>query len=156
MSKPFNRPKNFRRFNPSQIQTLLLYQGFSFGVHNSRLKLKGSSYKFRNTDVLTVLIIGECGNDGCKVSDFKNILGSDTCVTQNVLTRTSMRGLIYKQGGKKGRGYAAKYYLDSIGFKVYETLKKEMGNSFRATKEQLTRQIARQLNINLIRQRLQD
>ena len=75
MPKVFSLPKNLKRFIPARNLTLLLLQGFTFGVYNTRLELKAKGYNFRTADILPILIIGELSATGGKVSDLQAVLG---------------------------------------------------------------------------------
>jgi DNA-binding MarR family transcriptional regulator len=146
MSKVFSLPKNFKRFRATDKQILLMLQWFTFGVFNTRLKLKKRGYQFRQTDIVPILVVGELRETGCKVSDLRNILGYNNSLAQNILTRCVYRKLLHKYGGRKGRGNASKYYLTDYGFKVYETLQTEMGKSFHEATRQLYHKVVTKLS----------
>ncbi len=135
--------KNFKRFSPANNKMLLLFQGVTFGIYNARLKLKEQGYKFRNTDLMPVLVVGtfEVNREGCKVTDVANTLGYKNAVAQKILTRCTYRRMLYKVGGKKGRGNVAKYYLTDLGFKVYEMLKNEVTPSLNEVKRTIVKEI---------------
>ena len=146
MPKVFSLPKNLKRFTPAHNLTLLLLQGFTFGVYNTRLELKAKGYNFRTADILPVLILGELSATGGKVNDLQTVLGFQKSVAQRVLTRIKNRGLVNRVGGGRGRGYAAKYYLSGAGVEIYDTLTNEMGKSFTDAKKQYLRNILVKLN----------
>jgi hypothetical protein len=146
MRKVISLPKNLKRFHPSSKLNLLLLQAFTFGLYNTRLKLKRKGYKFRQSDIVTCLIVGELNQSGCKVSDIKNILGCQISVARNVLNRSVIRRLSCKTPGSKGRGRAATYYLSESGQQIYKALLTEMGKIFDEAKRGLTRRIVLKLN----------
>ena len=125
MPKGISKPKDFKRFKASRQVNLLLLQSFTFAVHNARLKLKED--KFRTSDILTVYIVGEMKEDGCKVSEFKNVVGVQTSVAQNMLTRAKNRNILGRAAGRRGRGHAATYYLSASGSRIYRIVQAEMG-----------------------------
>ncbi len=128
-------PKNFKRFKASDKLNLLFLQTFTFSLFNARLKLKND--KFRYSDVLTILIVGELNYTGCKVKDFGNVLGYQNSVARKALGRAAKRKVIYKCGGSRGRGHAAKYYLSESGNRIYQVLQREMGKSLNEAKKLL-------------------
>lgn len=146
MPKVISLSKNLRRFKPSDKLTLILLQALTFGVYNARLNLKGRGSKFRQSEILTVLVVGELKETGCKVSDFSNLFGYQNSVSRNVLNRSVNRGLLYKTGGRKGRGHSTNYYLGDRGFMVFEVLQKELGKTFQDAKNEYRRNIIRRLN----------
>ncbi len=150
MPKGYTQTKNFARFKASEKLNLILLQAFTFGVYNTRLKLKCDGYKFRQSDIVTVLAVGELNEIGCKVSDFANLFGYQNSVSRNVLNRSASRGLLYKIAGEKGRGRAARYYVNDRGLQVFQVLKKEMGKTFDEAKIHLTQKIIRRLNKPLL------
>ncbi len=135
MPKGISKRKDFKRFKASRQVNLLLLQSFTFAVHNARLKLKND--KFRTTDILTIYIVGEMNEEGCKVSSFKNVVGAENSVAQNMLNRAKNRGIIYRLAGKRGRGNAARYYLNDYGFRVYYALQNEIGKMLVEVKRDL-------------------
>lgn len=139
MPKGYSHPKNFSRFKVSKRLNLLFLQTFSFGVYNARLKLKED--KFRYSDVLTTFIVGEMNENGCKVSDFKEIIGSQTSVCSNILSRAKMKGIIWRSGGKRGRSYSARYYLTDTGFRVYSVLQNEISEVMKEAKRKFVAEI---------------
>ena len=121
-----------------------MLQGFTFGVYNTRLKLKNDCYKFRQSEIVTVLVVGELTQ--CKVTEFANVLGYKNSVARSVLNRAEKRKIIYREGGRKGRGNCAKYYLTGMGYKIYQTLQSELSKTFEQAKNELTRNILIKLN----------
>ena len=146
MPKVFSLPKNLKRFIPARNLTLLLLQGFTFGVYNTRLELKAKGYNFRTADILPILIIGELSATGGKVSDLQAVLGFQKSVAQRILTRIKNRGLVSQVGGSRGRGHAANYYLSGAGVEIYKSLTNQLGRSFADGKRQLQRNILVKLN----------
>ena len=142
--KVISVPKNFNRFSASTKFNSLMLQGFTFGVYNARLKLKDSNYKFRQSEIVTMLVVGELLK--CTVSDLGNVLGYKNSAARTVLNRAEKRRLIYRVGGRKGRGHFASYSLTPMGYKIYVTLQTELGQSFADAKDQLKRQIIWKLN----------
>ena len=141
-------PKNFKRFKPADKLTLLFLQTFTFSLYNARLKLKND--KFRYSDVLTILIIGELNCTGCKVKDFGNVLGYQNSVARKALGRAAKRKVIYKCGGSRGRGNAAKYFLSDSGTRIYQVLQREMGKTLNEAKQIFTQEAYK----SIIRERL--
>jgi len=142
MSKIFSLPKNFKRFRTTDKQILLMLQVLTFGVYNTRLKLKRKGHNFRQTDVVPILVVGEL--ERCSVAEFRNILGYKNSLAQNILNRCIYRKLVDKTRGKKGRGHTSKYYLTGYGHLIYQTLQSEMGKSFHEAAKELRRSMAKE------------
>lgn len=132
MPKGYFAPKTFNCVGVSNRLNLLFLQTFTIAVYNARLKLK--EYKFRYSDVSTILIVGELNSTGCKIIDYKNLTSSDYSVCRNILKRAEQRGIVYSHCGKKGRGYATNFYLTDKGHFVFSVLQKEMGKTMKEAK----------------------
>jgi hypothetical protein len=129
MPKAFTLRKDFNRFQASNRFNLMALQAFTFGVHNARLKLKRD--KVRYNDILTVMVVGELQTQGCKVSDFGQVLGYNITTSRNALKRAVSRYLVSYYGGKPGRGKAAKFSLTDKGLRVQRMLQTELAKSLK-------------------------
>jgi hypothetical protein len=143
MRKAFTLRKDFNRFTASNRFNLVALQAFTFGIHNARLKLKKD--KVRYNDILTVMVVGELQTQGCKVSDFGQILGYNITTSRNALKRAVSRYLVSYYGGKPGRGKVAKFSLTEKGLRVQRVLQNELAKSLKE---------ARNLYFEFVRKRI--
>ena len=139
MPKGYTRRKTFRRFKPSRRFYLHFLQCYNFALHNARLKLTDD--KFRSADLLTVFIIGESKDKRCTVKEFGAVHGSCVSIAQNILKRASIRGLAIKDGGKRGRGYPATYYLTDAGSRIHNVMMTQIGNLLSDMRDMYLRQL---------------